>query len=195
MTCPKEADLALYAGGEAARRGIQRVEHHVRACSRCARMVAEFQCIRSAVATSGSQMPSSAREQVTAEIVALISREASRRAGIHPFLPIVPIACIVIALLASAGLVRMLKLPQAGELQVAVSSKALEPPSHAFLFSAPRVREPAESPQPERARMASRGTLESAQLEFMQTADGLARLAQLRIPAKDPSLEVHWIME
>ena len=195
MTCPKEAELALYVGGEAARRRIQRIEHHVRACPRCARKVAEFQWIRSAVATSGSQMASSAREQVRAEIAALISREPAGLVGTHPLLPIIPIACVVIALLASAGLVRTLLIPQAAELQVALPSQAQDPPSHAFLFSAPRARQGAESPEPVQAQVESRGTLESARLEFVQTSDGLVNLAQLRIPTKDPSLEIHWIME
>ena len=195
MTCPKEAELALYAGGEAALRKTRRVDHHVRTCARCARRVAEFQLIRSAVATSGSQMPPGAREQLRAEILALVSREPSCLAGIHPLVAIGPRACILVALLAWASLGRMLQLPQPGELQLALSSTAQAAPAHAFVLSSPHAREPVSSPEPVRPRLASRGMLESAQLQVVRTADGLTALAQLRIPTSDPSLEIHWIME
>lgn len=192
MTCPKEAELGLYAGGEAALRKARRVENHVRTCARCARKVAEFQLIRSAVVTSGSRMPPSAREQVRAEILVLISRESSSVAGIHPLLAIVPIACVLIA---SASLGRMLQLPHESELKLALPLDSLDPPALAFVFSARRAPEPATSPEPVRPRPKSRGNLELAQLRIAATADGLATLALLRIPANDPSLEIHWIME
>lgn len=195
MTCPNESELALYTGGEATPRQIARVERHVRTCSRCSRKVAEFQLIRSAVATSGSPMPPGAREQVRAEILALISREPSRHAGIRPLLPIASVLGVLIVLLASAGVVSMLQLSQTGELRLALPLNALDPPAHAFMFSAPPTREPASSPEPIRALLASRGKLESAQLRIVRTEDGLTALAQLRIPASDPSLEIHWIME
>ncbi len=195
MTCPKEAELGLYAGGEAALRKARRVENHVRTCARCARKVAEFQLVRSAVVTSGSRMPPSAREQVRAEILVLISRESSSVAGIHPLLAIVPIACVLIALIASASLGRMLQLPHESELKLALPLDSLDPPALAFVFSARRAPEPATSPEPVRPRPKSRGNLELAQLQIAATADGLATLALLRIPANDPSLEIHWIME
>lgn len=43
---PREADLALYAGGEAGLWSRFRVSRHVRECARCAALVREFQALR-----------------------------------------------------------------------------------------------------------------------------------------------------
>jgi anti-sigma factor RsiW len=86
MICPKEIELALYVDGEAPDRRTERLERHVKTRASCARKVLEFRLIRSAVASSGSHMAPTAREQVRAEILARISREPSDRAGSHPLL-------------------------------------------------------------------------------------------------------------
>ena len=194
MTCPQETELALFAGGEGRDRRISSVESHIRICERCAQEVAEFRLVRSAVATSGSHMLPNAREQVRAEILERISREPLGRAASHPLLPILRIACVLIVLSASAGLVLTLQPPQAGVLPLAAAFDAHRPPAHAFLFSE-RPEVSLESTTIAPARFDHSGTLESAQLTFVELSDGLTRIAQLRIPAKDPSLEIHWIME
>ncbi len=136
----------------------------------------------------------SAREQARTEILARISREPLGRIGSHPWLPILRIACALIVLSASAGLVRTLQPPQAGELPLAAAFEAHRPPAHAFLFSE-RPETSTESTTLAPARLEGSGILESAQLTFVEISDGLARIAQLRIPTKDPSLEILWIME
>ena len=139
-------------------------------------------------------MPPSARDQVRAEILDRISREPSGISGRHPLLPILRIACVPIVLFISASLLPTLQPPHPGEFPLAVAFEAREPPARAFVVSDP----PASSSQPIASappRFAGPGTLESAQLSVVETSDGLARIAQLRIPAKDPSLEIHWIIE
>ena len=194
MTCPQETELALFAGGEGRDRRISSVEGHIRICERCAQEVVEFRLVRSAVATSGSHMLPNAREQIRAEILERISREPLGRAASHPLLPILRIACVLIVLSASAGLVLTLQPPQAGVMPLASAFDAHRPPAHAFLFSErPEVSPESKTMAP--ARFDSSGILESAQLKFVELSDGLTRIAQLRIAAKDPSLEIHWIME
>ena len=135
-----------------------------------------------------------AREQVRAEILARISREPLGRTGRHPLLPVLRIACVLIVLSASAGLVLTLQPPQAGELPLAAVFEAHRPPTRALLFSERRPTHTESTAQaPDRSE--GSGILESAQLTFVETSDDLTRIAQLRIPAKDPSLEIHWIME
>lgn len=194
MTCPQETELALFAGKEGPSRRISRVERHVRTCERCAQAVSEFQLVRSAVASSGSQMLPSARHQVRTEVLDRIAREPSGRTGGHPLLPILRIACVLVVLAASAGLVLTMHPPQAGELPLAAVFEAHRPPASAFLFSERRPPHP-ESTTRAPDRFEGSGILESAQLTFVEIPDGLTRIAELRIPAKDPSLEIHWIME
>ena len=187
MTCPKESELALYAGREAPHRRIAKVERHVRRCPRCAHRVAQFGLVRSAVASSGSQMPPSTRDQVRAEILSQISREPIGSAGRHPLLPILRIACVAIVLLVSASLVPTLQLPRPSVLPLEVAFEAHKPPPRAFVVS----ERPASSSEPmplASPRFAGPGNLESAELSFVATSDGGTRIAQLRIPAKDPSL-------
>ena len=194
MTCPQETELALLAGKEGPSRRISRVERHVRTCARCAQAVSEFQVVRSAVATSGSQILPSARHQVRTEILDRIAREPLGLTGGHPLLPILRIACVVIVLAGSVGLVLTLNPPQAGELPLAAVFDAHRPPASAFLLSERRPPRP-ESTTRAPDRFEGSGILESAQLKFVEIPDGLTRIAQLRIPAKDPSLEIRWIME
>lgn len=194
MTCPRETELALFAGGEGRDRRISRVERHIRMCERCAQEVAEFRLVRSAVATSGALMLPNAREQVRGEILARISREPLGRTVRHPWLPVLRIACVLIALSASAGMVLTLQPPQDGDISLAAVFEAHRPPAHALLFSGRRpTRTEATVRAPDRFEGA--GILEAAELTFVEMSDGPARIAQLRIPTKDPSLEIHWIME
>ena len=194
MTCPPESELALYAGGEAPDRRIAKVDRHITRCQRCAHRVAEFVLVRSAVASSGSQMHPSTRNQVRAEILSQIAREPIGSAGRHPLLPILRIACIAIVLLVSASLVATLRLPRPSEFPLDVAFEAHKPPPRAFAVS----DRPASSSGPmalASSRFAGPRNLESAELSLVETSDGGTTIAQLRIPAKDPSLEIHWIIE
>lgn len=56
MRHPKEADLALYAGGEAGLWGRLRVARHLKGCPECARVVEEFRAIREWT-RAGGEMP------------------------------------------------------------------------------------------------------------------------------------------
>ena len=150
--------------------------------------------VRSAVATSGAQMLPGARQEVRTEILDRISREPLGGAGTHPLLPILRIACVLIVLAGSVGLVRILHPPQAGELPLKAVFEVHRPPARAFLFSEPRVPR-TDSTIRSRVRFESSGKLETVQLAFVEAPDGLDTIAQLRIPAKNPSLEIHWIME
>lgn len=194
MTCPREAELALLAGGEGRDRRISRLDRHVRSCGRCAQAVSEFQVVRSAVATSGSQMLPSVRHQLRTKILDRISREPSGRAGNHPVLPILRIACVLIVLSGSVGLVRTLHPSRSTELPLTAALEIHRPPARAFLFS---ERRPPRSESTTRApdRFEGSGKLETVQLALVEASDGLDRIAQLRIPAKNPSLEILWIME
>ena len=194
MTCPQETELALFASGEGRDRRISRLDRHVRSCARCAQAVSEFQVVRSAVATSGSQMLPSARQQVRTEILDRISREPLGRAGKHPLLPVLRIACVLVVLSGSVGLVRTLHPPQAGELPLEAAFKVHRPPARAFVFSEPRVTR-AEATIRSLDRFEASGKLETVQLALVVASDGPERIAQLRIPAKNSSLEIHWIME
>lgn len=194
MTCPKEAELALYAGTDAPNRRIARVERHVARCPRCARRVAEFGLIRAAVASSGSQMPASARDQVRAEILSRISGEPMGRAGRHPLVPIVRIACIPIVVLVATSLVPTLRPPAPSEFPLGAPFGAHEPPPRAFVFA----DRPASSSEPMAlvsTGFAGPGNLESARLSLVERSDGRASVLQLHVPAKDPSLEIRWIIE
>ena len=59
MTCPKRAELAVYAGMEAPRRRIPKVQRQTRACSECKRTVSEFQLIP--VYRGGQRLPDADR--------------------------------------------------------------------------------------------------------------------------------------
>lgn len=194
MTCPKESELALLAGREAPRRRIARVEHHVRRCPLCANRVAEFGLIRSAVASSGSQMPASIRDQVRAEILSRISREPIGGAGRHLLPPTLRIASVAIVLLVSASLVPTLQPPRPGVFPLKMVFEAHKPPPRAFVVS-DRPASSSESMELASSRFAGPGNLESAQLSLVETSAGGAGIVQLRIPAKDSSLEIHWIIE
>ena len=194
MTCPPEAELALYAGRDAPDRRIAKVDRHISRCPRCAHRVAEFGLVRSAVASSGSQMPPSTRDEVTAEILRQVSRQPIGSAGRHPLLPILRIACIAIVLVVSASFVPTLQLSRPSEFPLDVAFEAHKPPPRAFVVS----DRPAGSSEPKAlasSRFAGPGNLQSAELSLVGTSDGGARIAQLRIPTKDPSLEIHWIIE
>ena len=194
MTCPKESDLALYAGREAPRRRIAKVEHHVKRCPRCADRVAEFGLVRSAVASSGSQMPPSIRKKVRVEILSQISREPLRGAGHHLLPPILRIACVAVVLLVSASLVPILQPPRPSAFPLKMAFEAQKPPPRAF-FVSDRPASSSESIALASTRFAGPGNFESAQLSLVETSAGEAGIVQLRIPAKDSSLEIHWIIE
>ena len=194
MTCPKESELALFAGREAPRRHTARVEHHVRRCPRCAKRVAEFGLVRFAVASSGSQMPASTRDQVRAEILSRISREPIGGAGRHLLPRTLRIACVAIALLVSASLVPTLQPPRPGVFPLRMVFEAHKPPPRAFVVS-DQPGSSSESIALASTRSAGPGNLESAQLSLVETSDGGAGIVHLRIPTKDTSLEIHWIIE
>lgn len=194
MTCPKESELALYAGSEAPRRRIAMVEHHVRICSQCADRVTEYGLVRSAVASSGSQMPPSTRDKVRAEILSQISREPIGGLGRHLLPPAFRIACVAIVLLVSATLVPPLQPPRPGVFPLKMVFEAHKPPPRAFVIS-DRPGSSSELKALASSRFAGPGNFESAQLSLVETSDGGTGIVQLRIPAKDSSLEIHWIIE
>lgn len=194
MTCPKESELALYTGREAPGRRMAKVKHHVTSCPRCAERVAEFGLVRSAVASSGSQMPASTRDQVRAEILSRISREPIGGARRHLLPPTLRIACVAIVLLVSVSLVPTLQPPRPGVFPLKTVFEAHKPPPSAFVVS-DRPASSSESIELAPSRFAGPGNFESAQLSLVETSDGGTGIVQLRIPAKDSSLEIHWIIE
>ena len=194
MTCPKESELALYAGREAPRRRIAKVEHHVKRCPRCADRVAEFGLVRSAVASSGSQMPPSIRNEVRSEILSQISREPIGGTGRPLLPPVLRIACVAVVLLVSASLFPTLQPPHPSAFPLEMAFEVHRPPPRAFVVS-DRPANSSESAALASTRFAGPGNFESAQLSLVETSAGGAGIVQLRIPAKDSSLEIHWIIE
>ncbi len=195
MTCPKEAELALHGTGDASERLARRVGRHIRMCASCARKVSEFQLVRSAVASSGSAMPPGAREHIRAAILARVGSGPPGRPRSHSSLLLLRIACAVTVVAASAALVRTAWFPPVVELAPLSALRTPGPPESVLQFSAPRTEDAGPSTGVGREQLERTVGLQSAQLDFVQMADGLARVAQLRIPAEDPSLEIHWIIE
>ena len=193
MTCPKSDELALYAGGEAALRRIPKVARHVRACPECARTVSEFRLIRSAVASSGSVMRSSARQQMRARILERIACEPAGRAGGRLFQPLLRVACALSILCASLVLAGTLFELRSDRLPLIVAFGPPEAPAQAYRFSS-RPASGLKSTPSVSARSGAPSTLEAAGLSVVDRPDGFARVVQLRLPAADPNLEIHWIM-
>ena len=194
MTCPKSTDLALYAGGEAPHRRIPKVERHIRACPQCMRTVSEFQLIRSAVASTGSFMPTGAREEMRSRILERIAREPVGRVGGSLFRPVLRVACALTIIFASLAWLGTQPEPRSSELPLPVPFGNREPPAHAYRLTS-RPARGLDPITPGSARSGRFGTLKSAELHFVDRSDGLLKVAQLRLPARAPNLEIHWIMD
>ena len=194
MSCPKELELSLFAGGDLRERQGRRIGRHLDSCKACAQAVDEFRVVRSAVMDSRSPMPPYLRSALPTQVLSRIAVEQ----GTSVQVPLwhwlrwavagVATACVSIAILGVQPDWQALELPQA-------ALAPARPPAQGFTLSGP-VRFRSSPAQPAAARPETAADpLDAVKLSLIADADGEGGGVRVRIPSNDPAIEIHWLMD
>ena len=134
-------------------------------------------------------------EQLQAEIIDRISREASGNMRRFPLLLVLrgAGALLVLYSLALFLVVTTVQPLPVNEVPLVTVFDAPEPPARALeVLDRPAGGSTPRTPAALRAHSSS--AFESAEFSVLETSDGSTQITQLRISAEDPSLQIHWII-
>ena len=194
MTCPDESELSLFAGGDVGERQAHRIEQHVHACSACARVLHEFRVIRSAVMNSGMPMPPHIHAALPTQVltrIALVQGEADQ-VSLWPRLrwgiAAVVTACVSIAIWGLQPDQHSLALPQAALVPA-------RPAERAFALSESLRNRQSGTPIVAAVPETARNPFDTVELSLVSDADGEDTGVTFRVSSKDPTIEVHWLMD
>lgn len=194
MTCPHESELSLFAGGDVGGRQANRIEQHLHVCSACAQALHEFRVIRSAVTNSGVPMPPHMRTALPRQVltrIALVHGEADQM-SLWPRLrwgiAAVVTACVSIAIWGIQPDQHSLALPQAALVPV-------RPPEQAFALSASLRNRQSGTPSVAAAPETARNSFDTVKLSLVSDANGEDTGVTFRVSSKDPTIEIHWLMD
>ncbi len=194
MTCPHESELSLFAGGDVGGRQANRIEQHLHVCSACAQALHEYRVIRSAVTNSGMPMPPYIRSALPRQVltrIALVQDEADQ-VSLWPRLrwgiAAVVTACVSIAIWGIQPDQHSLALPQAALVSV-------RPPEQAFALSASLRNRQSGTPSVAAAPETARNSFDTVKLSLVSDANGEDTGVTFRVSSKDPTIEIHWLMD
>ncbi len=195
MSCPRDSELALYAGGELKGRRRTWTDGHVRECQPCAKKVGEFHVVRSAVASSAVTIPAGLRAGIRVSVLDRIALDDGGPASRNPLLAGILWACAPLALLAGVAAVWDLLTSEPEMPPLRMAGIAAEVPEGALLLSRQLNTVPPESPGRADSLDEAFGALDSGELIFVEAGEGPGVLAQLRIQTADASIEIHWLID
>ncbi|MYC65474.1 MAG: hypothetical protein F4X12_03980 [Acidobacteriia bacterium] len=194
MTCPKELELSLFAGGDVRELQARRITQHLHSCQACAQAVHEFRVVRSAVMESRAPMPPHLRSALPTQVLSRIAVEQGNSDQVSLWHRLrwgiagVATACVSIAILGLQPDWQALELPQ-------VALAPARPPAQGFALSEP-FRLGSSPAQPAAARPETAADpLDAVKLSSIADADGEGSGVRVRIPSDNPAIEIHWLID
>ena len=194
MTCPDEYRLSLFASGDLSKRQTHRIEQHLHGCPVCRKAVNEFQLLRSAVSDSGTPIPPHVRSTLATQVLSRIALEQGHPSQLSIWnrlrwgIAAVATACLSIAIWGS--------LPEQHSLDLPLSALVpARPPAQAFIPSRPLQQGSPASLSPPSMPETATERLNPLKLSLISDLVDEDKDAVFRIPSRNPSIEIHWLMD
>lgn len=194
MTCPHEYRLSLFASGDLSKRQTRRIEQHLHSCPACTQAVNEFQVLRSAVSDSGTPIPPHVRSTLATQVLSRIALEQGHPSQLSIWnrlrwgIAAVATACLSIAIWGSPPEQHSLDLPLSALMPA-------RPPAQAFILSRPLQQGSPASLSPPSMPETWTERLDPLKLSLISDLVDEDKDAVFRIPSRNPSIEIHWLMD